>query len=596
MMHSRSPAWALLRSVIAPFRAGLAVAALAAVAAAATEPVVPWLINWFTEHGLVRREPFPLWWIPVALIGLFVLRGVSSFSAQYALAWVAQRALEALRARMFAKLMVVKPALFREQQASQLINTVVYEAQTSMQMLVGASLVLVRDSLVVIGLLGYLLWLNWQLAAVLAITFPAIGWIMRIIGRALKKLAVAQQQAADELGYAVEENTLAHRVVRVQNAQAQEQARFAQLLRRTRRIFLRTEATAASGTPVTQIVASIGVSVVVVFAVMLARSGTTNVGEFMGFITAMLMLISPIKQLSNINQPVSRGLAGMERVVELLDAPEEVDSRADARREPVRAGGIRFEQVRVSYREGDAEQTVIDALSLDVPPGQRLALVGASGAGKTTLVNLLPRFVEPSAGRVLVDGTDIRDWHLPTLRRAIALVSQDTVLFNESIAHNVAFGDVAGGAQASGSPNDLARVWHALEAAYLKEFVQSLPDGLDTVIGHNGALLSGGQRQRLAIARALYRDAPILILDEATSALDSQSEAQVQKALDRLMQGRTVIVIAHRLSTIEHADRIAVLEGGRLLEAGSHAELLALGGAYARLHALQFGTLAGANA
>ncbi|MBU6436531.1 MAG: lipid ABC transporter permease/ATP-binding protein, partial [Betaproteobacteria bacterium] len=352
MIALRSPAWALLRSVVMPFRTGLVVAALAALVAASTEPVVPWLINWFTQHGLVQREPFPLWWIPLTLIGLFVLRGVSSFSAQYALAWVAQRALEVLRRRMFAKLMVAKPALFREQQASQLINTVVYEAQTAMSMLVGASLVLVRDSLVVVGLLGYLLWLNWQLAAALAVTFPAIGAIMRVIGRALKKLAVAQQRAADELGYAVEENTLAHRVVRVQNAQAQEQARFAELLRSTRRIFLRTEATAASGTPVTQIVASIGVSIVVVFAVALARTGATNVGEFMGFIVSMLMLISPVKQLSNVSQPISRGLAGMERVVRLLDVPEETDTRADARREPVRAGGVRFENVRVAYGEG----------------------------------------------------------------------------------------------------------------------------------------------------------------------------------------------------------------------------------------------------
>jgi subfamily B ATP-binding cassette protein MsbA len=576
--YARREVWDLLRSITRPHRAGFVAALIAATVAAATEPLVPKMIEWFVQTGLVKREPFPLWWIPAALIGLFVVRGISSFAAQYSLAWVAQRSLETLRSRMFAKLMTAKPALFRNQQASQLINTVVYEAQTATTQLVNATLVVVRDSLVVIGLLAYLLWLNWQLAAMLALVFPVIGWIMSFIGKALKRLSARQQNAADELGYAVEENTLAHRVVRVQNAQAQETGRFGKLLRDTRRVFLRAEATAAAGTPITQIVASVGLSFVIMFAVSQARGTATNVGEFMGFIVAMLMLISPIKALANVNQPISRGLAGMERALALLSAPDEA-SKPNARQQALTQASVHFRCVCVDYEDRGDKRRVLDGITLDVKPGETLALVGASGSGKTTLVNLLPRFVESTEGRVEIDGTEVRDWHLPALRNVIALVSQDVVLFNESLAHNVAFG----------RERDDQRVRAALQAAHLGEFLASLPQGLDTEIGHNGSLLSGGQRQRLAIARAIYKDAPILILDEATSALDSESEAQVQDALEQLMRGRTVIVIAHRLSTIESADRIAVMDQGRIVEIGNHTELLAKGGIYARLHALQFG-------
>jgi subfamily B ATP-binding cassette protein MsbA len=298
----------------------------------------------------------------------------------------------------------------------------------------------------------------------------------------------------------------------------------------------------------------------------------------MGFIVAMLMLISPIKALANVSQPISRGLAGMERALALLNAPDEA-SKPSARQQALTQASVHFRGVCVDYDDGGDKRRVLDGITLDVKPGETLALVGASGSGKTTLVNLLPRFVESTEGRVEIDGTEVRDWHLPALRNAVALVSQDVVLFNESLAHNVAFG----------RERDDQRVRAALQAAHLGEFLASLPQGLDTEIGHNGSLLSGGQRQRLAIARAIYKDAPILILDEATSALDSESEAQVQDALEQLMRGRTVIVIAHRLSTIESADRIAVMDQGRIVEIGNHTELLAQGGIYARLHALQFG-------
>jgi subfamily B ATP-binding cassette protein MsbA len=298
------------------------------------------------------------------------------------------------------------------------------------------------------------------------------------------------------------------------------------------------------------------------------------VGGFIGFVTAMLMLVAPIKRLSEIVVPITRGLASLDRALDLIHvAPQEVDGPYACDRA---GGAIRLEAVGVSYRSDHA--AALTEVDIDIPAGQVVALVGPSGAGKTTLINLLPRFVDVTSGRILVDGHDVRDWQVAALRRQFALVSQDVVLFNDSVAANVALG----------APVDLDRVRAALKAANLLEVIEALPDGLASVVGHNGQQLSGGQRQRLAIARAVYKDAPILILDEATSALDSESERLVQDALDRLMRGRTAIVIAHRLSTIERADRVVVLEAGRVVEQGSHAELLANGGLFARLHALQF--------
>jgi subfamily B ATP-binding cassette protein MsbA len=363
-------------------------------------------------------------------------------------------------------------------------------------------------------------------------------------------------------------------------AGASQASRFERHSLALRRVLLKIVASGAAITPLTQIFAAMALSAVIVVALWQSNSGGATVGSFVAFITAMLMLVAPIKHLSDVITPMTRGLASIERGLALLDdSPAEVGGP----HAPERAqGAIELNDVSLRYRDDQA--SALDGLSLRIQPGEIVALVGPSGAGKSSLINLLPRFIEPSSGAITLDGVALPQWDVDTLRRQFAMVSQDVVLFNDSIAANIALGHPA-----DESP-DPARVQAALQGAHLAEFVAALPQGMHSLVGHNGSQLSGGQRQRLAIARALYKNAPILILDEATSALDSESERAVQAALDDLMRGRTTLVIAHRLSTIEHAHRIVVMDAGQVAEQGTHAELLAKGGLYARLHAMQFRT------
>jgi len=455
-----------------------------------------------------------------------------------------------------------------------LSNTVVFEVQNGATLLVNAVMGLVKDAVALIALLAYLLYLNWQLTLIVFLIVPAVGWLMRTVSRRLYRIARTTQTATNDLAYVVEENVLAARVVRLHGAQPAQSARFAGLSAALRRLAMKTAVASASITPLTHMMAAAALSAVISIALWQSRDGIT-VGTFAAFITAMLMLIAPIKRLSEVASPISRGLAAVQRARDLIEhSPAETGGSYA----PERAGGrITLEAASVRYRD-DAEPA-LDGVTLAIEPGQVVALVGPSGSGKTTLANLLPRFVEPTGGRVCLDGHDVAQWRLDTLRRQFALVSQDVVMFNDTLAANISLGGT----------QDARRLRECVAAANLEEVVASLPDGLDTVVGHNAVSLSGGQRQRLAIARALYKDAPVLILDEATSALDSASERQVQEALQRLMAGRTTLIIAHRLSTIEHADRVVVLERGRVVESGSHQQLLAAGGLYARLHALQFG-------
>ncbi len=552
---------------------GLLAAVAASVVTAATEPMIPALMNHLLDRGFSRGE-LPLWMVPAAIIGLFAVRSVSGFVAHYGLAWTGNRTVLRLRQAMFERLLCAAPALFSTQSASAMTNTLVYEAQGGVTLLVNSLLMLVRDSLTLVALLGYLLYLNWQLTLFVGLLFPAVGWVMRVIGRRLHRLTIEGQQATDELAYVVEENMLAWRIVRLHGAQAQQSSRFMASADRVRRLMLKAVVAGASMTPVTQMLASVALSAVIMLALWQSGGGGGTVGGFVAFVMAMLQLVAPVKHLSDVMAPLTRGLAAVERGIQLVEktAAEQGGSHATTRAR----GEIVFDNVSLRYRDQGAP--ALDQLSLHVRGGETVALVGPSGAGKTTLVNLLPRFVDPSSGRITLDGVPLQDWDTFALRRQFALVSQDVVLFNDTVAQNVSLG-------LQMSRLDIEQ---ALRAANLLDFVLGLPQGMDTLIGHNGSQLSGGQRQRLAIARAVARNAPVLILDEATSALDSESERAVQDALERLMKGRTTLVIAHRLSTIERADRVLALEGGRLVEGGTHAELLAAGGLYARLHAMQF--------
>ena len=564
-------------------RIGIVVAFVGSLVGAATEPLIPELMKPLLDQGF-NAGKLALWMVPVAIVGIFALRGAAGFIAQYALSWAAYRGVQSLREALFQRILNGQPAMFSLRTASSLTNTLVYEVQTGATQLVNSILTLVKDSLTLLALLSYLLWLNWRLTLFVGVLFPAVALLMRSVGKRLHRLAREGQEATDSLAYVVEENVLAWRIVRLHGAAQAQASRFDQHALTLRRVLLKIVAASGAMTPVTQFFTAMALSAVIVVALWQSSSSGATVGGFVAFITAMLMLVAPVKHLSDVMAPITRGLASIERGLELLaDSPAEQGGSYQAPGGRAQ-GHLVLSDVLLRYRDDQAP--ALNSLSLDIAAGQTVALVGPSGAGKSSLINLLPRFIDPTSGRITLDGVALADWQTDSLRRQFALVSQDVVMFNDSIAANVALGDARGGAP--GDAIDTPRVRAALDGAHLLDFVDSLPQGVDTVIGHNGGQLSGGQRQRLAIARALYKDAPILILDEATSALDSESERAVQAALETLMRGRTTLIIAHRLSTVEHADRIVVMDAGRVVEQGPHAALLAAGGLYARLHALQF--------
>ncbi len=565
---------ARLRPYYGPSRGWWLIAVVATALAAATEPMIPALLKALLDKGFKNAGQVALWQVPALLLLVFGMRAAAGFVSQYALARIINQGLQGLRDALFAKLLRAHLSLYEEKNASTLANTVVYEVQNGSSMLIHSLVRLVRDGLTMVALVAYLLYLNWKLSLVVALIGPPLALTVRTLTRRMYRLTQQTQGATDDLAYVVEENVLAQRDIRLYAAQQLQMQRFGRLSNLLRRLSLKTTVAHSGMSALTQILAALAVSAVISIVLVQNAQGTATVGGFMAYIAAMLLLIAPLKSLAEVSSPLTRGMAAIDRGLELLDnIPDEAGG---SHRQTRARGDIDLQNVTVRYN-ADAP-AVLDAIELKIRAGQTVALVGSSGSGKTTLVNLLPRLIERTQGRILLDGVDISQWDLPSLRAQFAFVSQHVVMLNDTLAVNVALGQEP----------DRERVQQCLESANLASLVKELPLGMDTVLGHNAMQLSGGQRQRLAIARALYKDAPVLILDEATSALDNESEQVVQQAIEVVCRGRTSLVIAHRLSTIVHADHIVVLNAGKVIEEGTHEQLIALGGHYSHLHRLGF--------
>ena len=539
-----------------------------------TETALPAIMQHLLDDGFGGKgNPQLMWTAPLMIIGLFVGRGMFTFTMNYAMNEVSNSVLYDLRKQMFDRLVQMPVSYFSTHSAGTIIARLVNDVQNVTQSLASVLVIMVRDTCVILGLLGWLLYLNWQLTMIAFVLIPMVALAVGAFSRRMRRLSGEQLRYTGELTSVVGEAIHGNPVIKVYAGQEHERSRFAAASRQLQGFARRMTVASSLLVPITQVMAAVAVSLVIALALYQSQQDRTTVGGFVSFLTAMLMILNPLKHLADVNGQLQRAFAAADAVFHFIDEPIENDHGT---REIGRAkGALRFEDVRFGY-EGSTS-LALKGIDLEIKAGETVALVGGSGGGKTTLANLIPRFYSVTDGRILLDDIPIESLKLESLRRQIAWVSQQVMLFNDTIANNVAYGSRRGASEAD--------VRAALEAAYLTEFVASLPDGINTMIGDNGIRLSGGQRQRLSIARALLKNAPILVLDEATSALDNESERFVQAALDKLMHGQTTLIIAHRLSTIEKADRILVLDDGRIVESGTHAELIELGGLYARLHA-----------
>jgi len=565
-----------LLSHVWPYRAAIAGGIVAMIVGGLADAAIVKLVGPLIDELFVHRNANLAVLLPLGIVAVFLVSGIASFAAGYSTQYVAQRVILDLRRAMFAKLMRLPPAYFDDAATASLVTRFTNDVNN----LAGASTtvltVVVRDTVTIVALLAILLHSNWKLTLVTFVVIPPIAVVVRVFSRRLRTMSRESQRAVGGIAEVLDESIANQRVVRVFGGQDYEMRRFEEAGQKLRRFSMKHAAAASGTVPVTQLLVACAIAAIVYLAAGQAFSGSTDVGHFIEFIGAMGLILQPLKRLTGVNEHLQRGLAACESVFDLVDTQEE-DDRGTVEIERAQ-GAIRFDRVSLSYASGT--RPALEDVSLEIRPGETVALVGASGSGKSSLIHLLPRFYHPQSGRITLDGHDLESLKLASLRRQISLVSQNVVLFNDTVAANIAYG------RAESTPEEAIR--RAARAAHALDFIEALPQGLATPIGENGAKLSGGQRQRIAIARAILKDAPVLLLDEATSALDTESERAVQAALEELMKGRTTIVIAHRLSTIESADRIVVMSQGRILEVGSHAQLLESGGAYAGLHRLQF--------
>ena len=564
----------LLRYV-KPYWKTFAAAIFFVVILALTEPAIPSLLKPLLDGTFVERDPDYLFWSPILLLLLFLVRGGSNFISRVAFNWVGGKVVLDLRREMFDRLLSLPVAYFDANATGNVIAKVTYDVNQVTSAATKVLTVLVRDTIAVIGLLLYMLWLNWRFALIVSVLLPVMLGFVRFISRRMREASRNLQRTMGEMTHALEEATRGNRIVKVFGGQEYERRRFDKLANWVRRYNFKSRVADATGVPVVEFIGALMIAILIYVGTGQTGVEPMSVGEFVSFFAAMGLLFAPIKRLTAINQPLQSGLAGAESVFGLIDEQPEKDT-GNRELDEVR-GEIRFENVRFRYAQ--AERNALNGIGFTVPEGKTVALVGPSGSGKTTIAALIPRFYDPAEGRVLLDGVDLREFTLKSLRARIAYVGQESVLFNDSVAANIAYGE-------AGEP-DRERLERAAEAAYALEFIRELPEGFDTLVGEDGVRLSGGQRQRIAIARALYKNAPILILDEATSALDTASERQVQAALQNLTANRTTLVIAHRLSTIESADLILVMKEGRIVESGTHAGLLQANGEYTHLYQSQ---------